>query len=145
MTLNPRSPSRWEHISTTVPKLTKILRLRSNSATFGQTSRIDFSWLPVEDEATRRPSRMTIFSSCSWACCKRILSKPISSATLPDTTICGPDETGVLSAATPEAYFSSSASRKVLGFSAGRVGRTNEAAVGDLDMPRLAINQPINH
>lgn len=74
------------------------------------------------------PSRMTIFSSFSWACLRLIFSKPTSSATLVEKTI-------GFCASCWAAYFSCRAVRKSVLPSCGRVGRIKEAEVGDLILP----------
>lgn len=79
-------------------------------------------------DTMRELSTMTIFNSDSCACWRWILSNPTSSATLFENLI-----TAVL--AKSAAYFSVTAATKLCGFSAGLVGLTKEAAVGDLDRP----------
>ena len=75
---------------------------------------------------------MTNCSSSSWACWRRIFSKPTSSATLPEKMIfLG----GFWSSIGSPAYLSCRAERKDWGASVGRVGRTKDAAVGDFFLP----------
>ena len=72
---------------------------------------------------------MMIFSSGKAASCRCILSKPTSSTVLPLILI----ESSLASSAL--AYFDLMASMNPSGVSAGLVGRMNDAAVEDGDMP----------
>ena len=137
MTLRLRNSLSSEQISTTGPKRSNRFLLRSNSLTLGHTWPMDgcgpFSASAgSEAPATWTPSRMTNCSSSSWACWRRIFSKPTSSATLPEKKI-------FLGWAWPSvgspAYLSWRADRKDWGGSGVRVGRTKDAAVGDLEWP----------
>lgn len=74
------------------------------------------------------PSRITIFSSCSCACCLLIFAKPTSSATLVEKTM-------GFCASCSVAYFSFRAVRKSVLPSCGRVGRMKDAEVGVLVLP----------
>lgn len=86
------------------------------------------------------PSRIILLSTFTCANCRRVLSKPISWATLLPNLICVASSSACLSAS--GRYFSRKAEMKLCGLSAGRVGRTNEAAVGRLDRPKSGQNVP---
>lgn len=131
-------------ISTTGPNRSNRFLLRSNSTTLGDVSAMvaarpsSFTSPSLLAMATFWPSRTTIFSSFRRDCLRQILSNPISWATLPEMTI----STFDLPCTAPGAsttYLSLRAARKLRGASAGRVGRTNDAAVSDFDKPAFVI------
>lgn len=134
-----RRSCRALHIPTTSTHRSIRFRLRSSSRIFGHVTAMSFRdachfslWMSGTDDGpcgpvTRMPSRMTIRNSCRIACCCLIFSNPTSSTSLPLNSI------GLSSwwpaGASSGAYFCLNASRKLSAGSAGREGRTNDAAV----------------
>lgn len=141
------------HISTTGPSRSNRFLLKSSSATLGDISAMlaarpsSFKSSSLLAMATFWPSSTTIFNSLRRDCLRQILSNPISWATLPPTM----NSTFDLPRTAPGAsttYLSLRAARKLRGASAGRVGRMNEAAVGDFDRPAVIIesaHERLNH
>jgi len=134
--------SRWRllsspHTSTTGASRSSRFLLRSRCTMLGQVSETLLS-SDATALATRSPSRITILSSPTWASLRRTLSKPFSSATLPEMIICRACSSAVPSSppcGSWATYLSCSAAMKLCGESAGRVGRTNDAAVADFERP----------
>ena len=128
--LSFRRLSSSRQTSTTGAMRSNRFRLRSSCVMLGHVSRMPASESACLAALTHMPSRMTILRSCTLASCRRILSKPTSWATLPEKTIWE----SALDWPVP-AYFSLRAATKLWGGSDLLVGRTNEAAVGDLETP----------
>jgi hypothetical protein len=84
-----------------------------------------------------KPSSRTIRSSCKLASCLRILSNPTSSASLPLMRMIrsgGGCPIWIILICS-EAYLKRSASKNVRSWSAGLLGRMNDAALGSLLTP----------
>lgn len=134
------------HMSTTGPSRSNRFLLKSSSTTLGDVSAMlaarpsSFKSSSLLAMATFWPSRTTIFISLRRDCFRQILSNPTSWATLPEMMI----STFDLPCTAPGAsttYLSWRAARKLQGASAGRLGRMNEAAVGDFDRPAVGLSQ----
>lgn len=135
--LSLRSPLSSEQMSTTGPIVSNRFLLRSRCTMLGHVSAIDSSAV-VFATAMRRPSKMTVLRSLTCANFFQTLSKPTSSATLLPEILIWDSADASLPCDGSARYFSLRADRKLWGWSSlGRVGRTKDAAVADVERPAV--------
>jgi len=129
LSLRTRKFSNCLQINPTSSRFSNRFRLKSSSTIKGQV----FAMLSFSSSAflIRMPSTMTIFSSWSCASCCLILSKPTSSTTFPEISICWSRATAIGLSVSSEAYFCFTASRNVRSESDFLVERMNDPALGE--------------